>query len=202
MKLQQSIIPLTTLLLSPMVAVADTDALMQDCNGCHGDNGVSQWTDMPTIAGVPEFVLSDALYIYRDGDRPCAESEYRQGDTGRPATDMCRVAAELSDEQIDAIAAAYAEMPFVPAKQEFDADLAAQGESLHDAQCDRCHSDAGTNPDDEAGILGGQWMGYLDAAFAQYQAGERDQPKKMEENIAKLSDDDVKALVNFYGAQQ
>jgi len=181
---------------------ADLDSIMKDCNDCHGNDGVSQWTDVPTIAGVAEFVHSDALYIFRDNDRPCIESKYRQGDTSRAATDMCQVAAELSDEQIDAIAVAYAELPFVPAKQEFDAGLAAQGQGVHEEHCDRCHSDAGTNVDDEAGMLGGQWMGYLETAFAQYASGEREQPKKMEEELAELSDDDVKALLNYYASKQ
>ena len=67
----------------------DLDSIIQDCNGCHGDNGVSQWTDVPTIAGLAEFVHADALYVDQDEARPCADSEYRQGDTSRPATTMC-----------------------------------------------------------------------------------------------------------------
>jgi cytochrome c553 len=95
----------------PALAVADVDALMEGCNGCHGDNGVSQSSDVPTIAGIPEFVHVDALYIYQDEARPCAESEYRHGDTSRPATTMCAVAADLSEDDIDALAAAYSALP-------------------------------------------------------------------------------------------
>ena len=181
---------------------ADLEAVVQDCNGCHGDNGVSQWSDVPTIAGVPEFVHADALYIFRDEARPCTESKYRQGDTSRAATTMCAVAADLSDEMIDEIAAHYAGLPFVAAKQEFDAGLAAAGKAVHDAECDRCHSEGGSNPEDEAGILAGQWMGYLEDTFAEYKSGEREQPKKMEEKLNALSDDDVKALVHYYASQQ
>lgn len=189
------------LLLSPL-AIADVDSLMQGCNDCHGDNGVSQWTDVPTIAGLAEFVHADALYIYRDEARPCAESEYRQGDTSRPATTMCAIAADLSDDDIDALAAAYAVLPYVKAKQDFDADLAATGKALHDEHCDKCHSDEGTNPDDEAGMLGGQMMGYLEQSFADYKADAREQPGKMKEKIDMLSDDDLKALVHYYGSVQ
>ena len=186
----------------PALAAADLDALMADCNSCHGDNGVSQWTDMPTIAGLSEMVHVDALYMYMDEARPCADSEYRQGDTSRAATNMCAIAAELSEDDIDALAAAYAELPYVPAKQEFDADLAAAGEAVHAKQCDRCHSDAGMNPDDEAGMLGGQQMGYLRTTFAQYADGSREQPKKMQEKMDALSADDVEALIHYYGSQQ
>jgi len=180
----------------------DVDALIQGCNGCHGDGGVSQWSDVPTIAGLAEFVHVDALYIYQDEARPCADSEYRQGDTSRAATNMCAIAAELSEDDIDALAAAYAEMPYVKASQEFDTALAATGEGVHKQHCDKCHSDAGTNPDDEAGMLGGQLMGYLQASFDEYAAGSREQPGKMKDKMDLLSKDDVAALVNYYGSVQ
>lgn len=186
----------------PALASADLAAMMETCNGCHGDNGVSQWSDVPTIAGLAEFVHVDALFIYQDEARPCAESKFRQGDTSRAPTTMCAVAADLSEEDIEALAAAYAELPYVKAKQDFDAGLAATGEGLHSEHCDRCHSDAGMNPEDEAGMLGGQQMGYLRNMFAQYKDGTREQPGKMKEKIDALSDADIEALVNFYGSQQ
>ena len=181
---------------------ADHDALVENCNGCHGDNGVSQWDDMPTIAGIDAFVHSEALYAYQDEARPCASGPYRQGDTSRPETSMCEVVADLDDGQIEAIADHYAGLPFVPAKQGFDADLAAAGKAIHDDACDRCHSDGGSNPDDEASILAGQWMGYMKTTFAQYAAGEREQPKKMQEKMDALSPDDVKALLHYYASLQ
>jgi len=183
-------------------ANADIDAKMQQCNGCHGENGVSQWTDVPTIAGLAEFTHADALFVYRDSDRPCADSEYRSGDTSLPATNMCDLAAELSDDQIDEIAAAYAELPYVKAKQDFDAELAAAGEVIHEQHCDRCHADAGMDPEDEAGMLGGQMTGYLRQTFVDYASGDRDQDKKMKEKLDALSADDVTALLHYYASQQ
>jgi sulfide dehydrogenase cytochrome subunit len=188
--------------LAGTAAAGELDAIVENCNGCHGDDGVSQWSDVPTIAGMPEYVHADALYVYLDEARPCAESEYRQGDTSRPATTMCAVVSEMSEDLIDAVAAHYAELPFVAAQQEFDAGLADAGKAVHDAQCDRCHSEGGTNPDDEAGILGGQWMGYLKSTFAEYAAGDREQPKKMKEKMDALSEADTTALLHYYASQQ
>ena len=37
--------------LSASAAYADFDALVQDCNDCHGPDGVSAHSDVPTIAG-------------------------------------------------------------------------------------------------------------------------------------------------------
>ena len=165
----------------------DFDAIVETCNGCHGDDGVSQWTDIPTIAGMPEFVHADALFIYLDGARPCAETEFRQGDTSRPATSMCDVVADIDEGALEDLAAYYFELPFVPAKQDFDPGLATAGKAVHDKLCEKCHSDAGTNPDDEAGILGGQWMGYMERTMAEYRADEREQPKQMAEKMAELT---------------
>ena len=181
---------------------SDTDAIMAHCNDCHGDNGVSQWGDVPTIAGIDAFGHADALFLYRDEERPCSESEYRQGDTSRAATTMCAITADLSDDDIEAVADAYSALPFVPAAQEFDAALAATGATVHEQHCDRCHSEGGSNVDDEASILAGQWIPYLEQTFADYASGEREQPKKMKEKLDALSADDVNALVHYYASQQ
>jgi sulfide dehydrogenase cytochrome subunit len=193
------------LILGSFATVAtaqDLASIVDNCNGCHGDDGISQWTDVPTIGGLPEFTHADALYFFRDGDRVCSESDYRQGDTSRAATTMCEVTADLSDEMIDEIAAYYFELPFVAAKQEFDAGLAATGKGVHDKLCEKCHSDGGSNVEDEAGILAGQWMGYLEATFAEYAAGDREQDKSMKDKMDMLSADDTKALLHYYASQQ
>ena len=191
-----------TLAFFSVASATDIDAIMKGCDDCHGDNGVSQWADVPTIAGMPEYVHSDALFAYRDNTRPCAESKYRQGDTSRPATTMCAAVADLDDAALEDIALKYFELPFVAAQQEFDADLAAAGQIVHDAQCDKCHSEGGSNPDDEAGIIAGQWMDYLANSFAEYASGDREQPKKMKEKMDELSAADDTALLHYYASQQ
>jgi cytochrome subunit of sulfide dehydrogenase len=179
---------------------AELDAMVRDCEGCHGANGVSQWSDVPTIAGLSAGVHADFLYTYRDRGRPCTKSKYRQGDTKRPETDMCAVATILSDAQIDSIAAYFAKRPFVKAKQTFDAAKAAAGAKLHRRDCENCHSKNGNEPGDDASILAGQWMPFLRQAFAEYASGKRPQPKKMAEKLRKLSPSDVEALVHFYAS--
>jgi sulfide dehydrogenase cytochrome subunit len=183
-------------------SATDMDAIMKGCDDCHGDNGVSQWADVPTIAGMPEYVHSDALFAYQDNTRPCSESQYRQGDTSRPAATMCELVADLDDATLEDLALNYFELPFVAAQQEFDADLAAAGQIVHDAKCDKCHSEGGSNPDDEAGILAGQWTDYLANSFAEYASGDREQPKKMKEKMDELSAADETALLHFYASQQ
>ena len=181
-------------------AQADIAAMIDDCDACHGKDGVSEFTDMPTIAGISALAHADALYVYRDAARPCHASKYRYGDTSRAEKTMCDIVNEMTDEQIEAIASHYAARKFVPAKQDFDAGRAARGKAVHDEHCDKCHTDGGANPDDDASILAGQQMGYLRQSFADYRSGERDQTKKMKVKLDKLNDDDVEALVHYYAA--
>lgn len=199
--LYRTAIAVSLALFAPLSFAQDA-AVIENCNGCHGDDGVSQWSDVPTIAGMPEYTHADALYFFRDNERPCSESEYRQGDTSRPATTMCQVVADLDDATLDELALYYFELPFVAAQQEFDAGLAAAGKAVHDAECEKCHSDGGSNPDDEAGILAGQWMGYMKNTFAEYASGAREQDKKMKEKMDALSEADETALLHYYASQQ
>ena len=110
--------------------------------------------------------------------------------------------ADLSDEDIEALGDAYSELPFVPAVQDFDAALAASGAAVHEQHCDKCHSDGGSNVDDEASILAGQWMGYLESHLPDYLSGDRPQDKKMKEKMEALSAEDVTALIHYYASQQ
>ena len=183
-------------------SAASVEELTKECNDCHGDNGVSQWSEVPTIAGISPFVLSDALLVYQEKGRPCEKSKYRQGDTDRPETDMCEVVADLSEDEIEALAEHYAELEFVAAKQPFDAALAAAGKAIHDRDCENCHADSARDPEEDAGILAGQWSDYLREQFEHYVEGTRGQPEKMEAKVKALSAEDIEALINFYASLQ
>lgn len=209
MKNRQHIVFVASFLFIQCFAAApalagDVDALIKSCAGCHGAKGVSTNTDVPTIAGIPAIVHEDAWFAYKEEARPCVASKPECSDCGEATaeTDMCTIAATLSEDDIVAIAAHFAELPYVPMKQDFDAASATAGAALHEQECSRCHSDGGSNPEDEAGILAGQPKGYLERTFAEYRSGDREQPKKMKSKIDALSDDDVVALVNFYASQQ
>lgn len=202
MKRVSGFLTIVLLFAAGAAIAAGHEASLETCNACHGDNGVSKWSDVPTIAGLSEFYHADQLYAYRDTDRPCDPSAFRQGDTSRDPASMCDATADLSDDQIDALGAHYAGKTFVAAKQKFDAALVEAGKAIHERDCGMCHSDGGSNADDDAGILAGQWMGYMEKTFAEYRAGERAQPVPMKKKLDALSDDEVKALLNYYASQQ
>lgn len=185
------------------VASADVTQHIDQCDGCHGTDGVSTDGDVPTIAGVSSFVLEEYMFQYADDARPCRESEFRHGDTSRPATDMCAAAKELSEDEISELAEYYDGKDFVAAKQEFDAAKAAEGESIHKRDCEKCHSDGGSYKGDDAGRLAGQWMPYLEQAFADYASGEREMMEdKMKEKVDALDAASISALLHYYASLQ
>jgi len=189
-------------LLTP-IAYADLQADLETCDSCHGDGGVSMESDVPSIAGMSAFVIEEYMFEYQDAARPCHESKYRSGDTERPATDMCAIAKELGEDQILEIAEFYGSKSFVPAKQEFDAALAANGAGIHKRECEKCHSDGGSYADDDAGMLAGQWMPYLEQVFAEYATGERSMMEdKMKDKVDALDAESITALLHYYASLQ
>ncbi len=195
------IVALSTAWLVPAVSFAAADPkLVDSCNDCHGDKGISTAQNIPSIAAVSASVHSDALKAFKAKARPCNKVNYVRGDTKRQG-DMCTAAAKLSDAEIAALADTYAKLPYEAFKQQTDAAKVAAGKTVHERDCKGCHSNGGRDPGDDAGILGGQPVGYLKSALADLKAGKIEQPKKMKEKMSKLSDADVEALAQFYGSQ-
>jgi sulfide dehydrogenase cytochrome subunit len=185
------------MLLAPLGAAA-----VDECADCHGKDGASTESDVPSIGGVSEQYLTDSMAAYRDSKRPCPETAYRAGDKKRPKTDMCKIAAKLSAEETAKLAKGLAAKPFVRAKQPFDAAKAATGKKVHDTACEKCHSEGGSLAEDEAGILAGQWTAYLKETFAQYTKGARPQPEKMKVKFNALKPEEQEALLHYYASQQ
>ena len=194
-----------TLLLCGLVYSASspgTEQVTKDCMDCHGKDGVSTESDIPVIAGYSAQYIIDSMIAYKSDERPATESKYRGGDTKRAPTDMGKIAKKLTDGEIESIAEFFAEKEFVPRKQPFDATKAALGAKIHDRGCKKCHEDGGSSPDDDAGILAGQWVPYLEHAFKEYTSGKRPQPEKMKPKTEKLSPSDIEALIHYYASLQ
>lgn len=193
---------LAAFLLATPAHAADVAALAKPCEDCHGKNGVSQAEDVPTIAGISAPVHSDTMQAFKDKSRPCRSSKYRHGDTSRPETDMCAVAAKLGDADVEALAGYFAAQPFVAAKQAFDPAKAAAGKKLHARDCAKCHTEGGSLADDDASILAGQHLKYLQQSLADFRSGKRDPGKKMGDKLKPLSDADVEALAHYFASEQ
>jgi len=186
----------------PGTALAgDIGELTTQCDGCHGSEGASSNSDIPTIGGQSAEFISDSLNSFQVWGRPCIKSLYRHGDTTRPRTDMCKVAAGLSDEDIEALSSHYGKLPFIAASQEFDPSQVDAGAALHEKACARCHEQGG----EVAAIgprLAGQWVLYMKSTLKYVPTGEHQVPPMMERGLGKFSKEEIDALMNYYASQQ
>ncbi len=178
--------------------LAGASELTDKCDNCHGKKGNSTDPKVPTIAGFSAATIEDILKQYKNEERPAEKYKPENGEE----TDMVEVSKKLSDAQIKEVAKYYSEQKFIPHKQKFDAELAKKGAKVHDRKCEKCHSDGGSNPEDDAAILAGQWREYLEHQFELIKKHEREVPKKMWKKFKKLKDKQMKELIEFYVSQQ
>jgi cytochrome subunit of sulfide dehydrogenase len=182
------------------VWAADVGKLAEGCANCHGKDGVSTESAVPTIAGFSAAYVEESLDHYKKKERHCPEATYHSGDKKGQKTDMCKVANDLSAADIKQLAQYFAGKKFVRAEQKFDPALAKKGKEIHDRSCEKCHSNNGSDPKDDSGMLAGQWMPYLKEALSDFKTGKRPIDKKMKPKIEKLDQADFDALVNYYGS--
>jgi sulfide dehydrogenase cytochrome subunit len=187
-------------LLVSVSASADVAAVLETCAGCHGKDGASTESSVPIISGYSAKYLADSLANYKNKARPCPETKYSAGAQKGQSSDMCAVAGKLADADVTAVADYLSKKPFVRAKQTPDAAKAEKGKGIHESKCMKCHEDGGSSADDDAGILAGQWMPYIQHTFEEFSSGKRPIPKKMKPKFDELTKDDIDALVNYYGS--
>lgn len=193
------LVAVATLLLlgAAPVPAADPPAQAETCVACHGAEAPSPFPAVPTIHGMPQLVLENALYDYRATIRPCRKPGCGAG-PDCPQLDFCSIVRGLSDEDIQVLAEWYASRDYAPLAQPFDAGLAARGAELHAAGCESCHGAGGSRPQDQASILRGQPREYLVNAMNDFRQERRVAVAEMHALLQALSEDDVKALVEFY----
>ena len=175
---------------SMQVQAADPSAKMMadTCAGCHGTDGASVGPASPNLAGISAIYFTDTMLAFKSGDRK--------------STIMGRIAKGYTDEQIEAMGEHFAALPVYKAPQQIDAALASKGAKVYDKGCAKCHDENGSLPDDDAGILAGQWLPYLEYSMEDFAAGDRDAPKKMAKAVSKLSDDELAAVLAFFASQK
>ena len=194
---------LTTILglsLTTAVFAADIGKLTETCTACHGKDGASTETDIPSIGGMSAKYLASTFKAYKGKERVCVETSIRTGAQKDTKTDMCKVVEALSPEDIQKLSAFYSGKKFVRSTQKFDAALAEKGKEIHKTNCEKCHSEGGSVAADEASILAGQRLGYLQTQFKDFLAGKRPMEKKMKTKLEALDKDSIDALANYYAS--
>ena len=172
-----------------LLSGASTMMLVNTCEGCHGGKGVSHGPSIPTIAGLSSTYFVETMEGYKTGDVP--------------STIMGRLAKGYTSEEFAQMAEYFAKQEYVGAKgQKVDEAKAQKGAKLHDKYCEKCHSEAGTLAEDDAGFLQGQWKPYLAAQMMDYQNKDRKATKKMKKKLKKLHKKHgpagIEALIEYY----
>lgn len=176
-----------------LAGTASAVDLANTCAGCHGIDGSSVGPATPSLAGISEEYFKEAMMDYKNPE-------------GRFSTIMSRIAKGYTDEEINLMAGVFAKQKMVRKPQEFDAKRAKAGEKLHKKYCEKCHEDGGRSSEDDAGILAGQWMDYLEFTMDDFTSGKREMTKKMKKKVEKLQKDKgdqaMGDLIHFYGSQK
>ena len=174
----------------------------QQCAMCHGKNGVSTEPTIPIIAQYSVKYMTESIANFRKKIRTCAEVTIPSGPKKGTKSDMCKVVADLSEADGEAAAKFFASQKFVRAKQPFDAAKAKKGEAVYKLRCQKCHEDNGASPDEDNGILAGQWTPYLREQLVGFRTGKRPIDDKMKQRLDRVNKEDEDLLVHFFAAQQ
>jgi len=85
-------------------------ALVGECEACHGPGGVSDQDDVPSLAGQSETYLRELLDQFYYYERHCPTTTYRHSDRPKTPLNMCNVANTLSEDDKQALARYFSNM--------------------------------------------------------------------------------------------
>lgn len=157
-------------------------------------DGNSDDKNIPKIAGLSAILTYDILDQFKSGDRKSKSIKTKDGEEA----DMNAIAKELKTNEIEAISLFLASQTSKPTTQKYDQVLANKGKEIHMDLCENCHVEEGTGNIEDASILRGQWKNYLQSQFEALSEEKRYMPRRMKKRFRKLSEEDKKALIEFY----
>jgi cytochrome subunit of sulfide dehydrogenase len=181
---------------------ADGATIAKQCAACHGENGASKDSSIPIIGGFSAKYIVESIKNFKTKSRACTEVTVQAGTKKGTKSDMCKETANLSEADVEAVAKYMAAQKFVRAKQAFDETKAKQGSSVYKLRCEKCHENGGSSPDEDNGILAGQWTPYLRQQLSVFRASKRPIDEKMKLRLDKVGKEDEEALLHFFASQQ
>jgi cytochrome c553 len=156
------------------------------CAGCHGENGISQTENIPSLAGQPDQFVQWQLVFFRSGAR---KNELMQP-----------VVEQINNEDIRNLGAYFALLTPPKASQPDDnPDLSQKGaQAAAGRRCASCHTDtfAGTKA---VARIASQREEYLLKALHDYKSGMRSGGggAAMADVAYPLSDEEITALAHY-----
>ncbi len=172
----------------PARAQSPTPALMPVCGGCHGTDGNASQPGMPSLAGQPRTFLENQLVLIREGMRDVPS--------------MKAILANTKDEDLVALAKAYAAMPVKAAAQAVDAQRQSRGAEISKrALCGSCHLPDYTGKD-QMPRLAGQREDFLFTNMKQFRDGPpAGRDTIMASTLRGMTDADLQALAHYFAVQ-
>ena len=158
----------------------------EQCSGCHGENGISQTENIPSLAGQPDQFIQWQLVFFRSGAR---KNELMQP-----------IVEQITNEDIRNLGAYFAALPPPKAsKPDDNPDLSQKGaQAAVGRRCNSCHTDtfAGTKA---VARIAGQREEYLVKALHDYKSGVRSggAGAAMADVAYPLSDEEITALAHY-----
>jgi cytochrome c553 len=172
------------------------EGTQQVCSSCHGSDGRGVSPTFPRLAGQQADYLVTQLKAFRDKTRADPHAH----------TYMWGMAAKLSDETIEGLAASYSAMPPAPGTPEDPTDVAAGSKIYHYGIPDRnvpaCITCHGERAEGNSIIprLAGQQRGYLERQLTAFASNARAN-EVMHENSKNLTPDQISQVGAYLAAQ-
>lgn len=165
--------------------VAAGKAKAEICAGCHGDNGISQTENIPSLAGQLDQFIQWQLVFFRAGARKNEQ--------------MQPIVEQLSNDDIRNLGAYFAQLaPFKGGKDD-NPELSEKGkQAAAGRRCASCHTDTFVGTKAVARIAG-QREEYLVKALHDYKSGARSGGAQaaMADVAYPLSDEEITALAHY-----
>lgn len=158
------------------------------CAGCHGTQGASAGPSMPSLSGQNKAFFIDSMKKFKSGERA--------------GTVMNRLAKGYSDQQIEAMADFFAKQKRASQSAAVDPALVAQGKTVYDNACKRCHLENGKEFEEDTPVVAGQWLKYLQIQMGEFRDGKRKMSEKKVEKVKSLTAADWEAVAHFYASQK
>lgn len=159
-------------------------AKAQVCVACHGEGGNSANPQVPSLAGQPAQMIATQLYQFREGNRKNEQ--------------MSPIAANLSNAEMNDLAAYFASLEAALPKHRTSAQNAELGPQLaRKLNCTQCHG-AALRGQQHIPRLAGQQADYLRTQLKLFKASQRaDMDGNMTSAAQALSDKDIDVLVDY-----
>jgi cytochrome c553 len=155
------------------------------CSGCHGESGISQTENIPSLAGQPDQFIQWQLVFFRSGSR---KSEQMQP-----------IVEQIDNNDIRNLGAYFASLAPPKAPPDGNPDLSQKGaQAAAGRRCASCHTDtfAGTKA---VARIAGQREEYLLKALRDYKSGVRSGGgmAAMADVAYPLSEEEITALAHY-----